>query len=550
MPSPMSPTIRSKNLYRYAAVLLVGGLLVGRPIVVSAHGGHGDEFKGGAAQSSGSVEVDPAMAARLGFKVEPVKRERLTFGVKTTGQLETLPNRQVEVTTPVGGTVLRLLVKPGDRVDQGQAVAIMNSPDLTDLRGTAMDRRAEATAAVQTATADLQLAQENLERQGTIVEQEVKEAQSAFDFVQESYTKDQTLADAGALPKRVALESKTKLVAARATLTKVASRLPIAEANAQVKRAQSALDAAESRVYLSSQSYTARLKQLGANANADGTLTIVAPIAGTVTDRETTTGESTKDPGKKIMTIVNGAGVQASGNVFEKDLSQIKVDQSVRVKVNGLSGRTFSGRISVIGTTVSSETRVVPIKVELENGDGALKPGMFAEIEVLTDRTPVAVLAVPKSAIVETNDKKKIVFVQNGKSFQSTDITLGRESGEMIEVTNGLLDGDRIVTQRAPQLYTQSLRGDTKPETAGKPEAAATAQGFNVLALPWWASLMAGGAIVSGTFWAGTVWSSRRNRLKPVNADLMPHYETEVHLEPRYPVSQTTLEDRYPPHQN
>ena len=549
MSSLMSPTVRrSKNCY--AAVLLIGGLLVGRPIVVSAHGGHGDEFKGGAVQSSGSVDVDSAVAARLGFKVEPVKRERLAFGVKTTGQLETLPNRQVEVTTPVGGTVLRLLVKPGDRVDQGQAVAIMNSPDLTDLRGTAMDRRAEATAAVQTATADLQLAQENLKRQGTIVEQEVKEAQSAFDFVQESYTKDQTLADAGALPKRVALESKTKLVAAQATLTKVASRLPIAEANAQVKRAQSASDAAEARVYLSSQSYTARLKQLGANANADGTLTIVAPISGTVADRETTPGESAKDPGKRIMTIVNGASVQASGNVFEKDLSQIKVDQSVRVKVNGLSDRTFGGRISVIGTAVSSETRVVPIKVELDNVDGVLKPGMFADIEVLTDRTPVAVLAIPKSAIVETNDKKKIVFVQNGKSFQSTDVTLGRESGDLIEVTNGLLDGDRIVTQRAPQLYTQSLRGDTKPEAAGKPEAAATAQGFNGLALPWWASLMVGGAIVSGTFWAGTVWSSRRNRPKPVGADVMPHYETEVHLEPRHPVSQTPLEDRYPPHQN
>ncbi len=516
MSSLMSPTVRSKKTYRYAAVLLIGGLLVGRPMGVSAHAGHGDEFKGGAVQSSGSVEVDSAVAARLGFKVEPVKRERLAFGVKTTGQLETLPNRQVEVTTPVGGTVLRLLVKPGDRVDQGQAVAMMNSPDLTDLRGTAMDRRAEATAAVQTATADLQLAQENLGRQGTIVEQEVKEAQSAFDFVQESYTKDQTLADAGALPKRVALESKTKLVAAQATLTKVASRLPIAEANAQVKRAQSALDAAEARVYLSSQSYTARLKQLGANANADGTLTIVAPIAGTVADRETTLGESAKDPGKKIMTIVNGVGVQVSGNVFEKDLSQIKVDQSVRVKVNGLADRTFSGRISVIGTAVSRDTRVVPIKVELDNIDGALKPGMFAEIEVFTDRTPVAVLVIPKSAIVETNDKKKIVFVQNGKSFQSTDVTLGRESGDRIEVTNGLLDGDRIVTQRAPQLYTQSLRGDTKPEVAGKPEAAATVQGFNVLALPWWASLMAGGAIVSGTFWAGTVWSSRRNRLNPV----------------------------------
>ncbi len=187
MLSPMSPMARSKTPYRYAAALLIGGLLTGRPMGVSAHGGHGDEFKGSVVQSSGSIEVDPAMAARLGFKVEPVKRERLTFGVKTTGQLETLPNRQVEVTTPVGGTVLRLLVKLGDRVDQGQAVAIMNSPDLTDLRSTAMDRRAEATAAVQTATADLQLARENLERQGTIVEQEVKEAQSAFDFVQENY---------------------------------------------------------------------------------------------------------------------------------------------------------------------------------------------------------------------------------------------------------------------------------------------------------------------------------------------------------------------------
>lgn len=67
------------------------------------------------------------------------------------------------------------------------------------------------------------------------------------------------------------------------------------------------------------------------------------------------------------------------------------------------------------------------------------------DCEVLTDRTPVSVLAVPKSAIVETNDKKKIVFVQNGTAFQSTDVTLGRESGEFVEVINGLFDGDSLV---------------------------------------------------------------------------------------------------------
>jgi len=523
------------SMRRLSATLLTLGLLAGNPMVVLAHGGHGDEFKGGSAQSTGSVQVDAETAQRLGFKVEPVTRQRLAFGVKTTGQIETLPNRQVEVTTPVGGTVLRLLVKPGDAVNAGQPVAIMTSPDLAELRTTASDRKVEAIAAAQTAEADLQLAQRNLDRQRTIADQEVRQAKSAFDFAQESYAKDQQLAQTGALPRRTALESGTKLAEARANLSKAESRLAVSEAEAQLQRAQSATASARSRVGLSGQTYATRLRQLGANANEDGTITITAPISGTVSDREATTGESGQDAGKKILSIVNGSSVQASGNVYEKDLSQVRVGQPVRIKVSGLPNRTFGGRISVVGSTVQGETRVVPVKAELDNADGALKPGMFAEIEVLTDRTPVAVLAVPRSAIVETNDKKRIVFVQNGNAFQATDVTFGRESGELVEVTNGLFDNDKVVTQRAPQLYTQSLRGDTKAEgEAEKPAEApaSTTQGVNLSALPWWAMLPVGGAIAAGTFWAGTVWSSRRNRRLQPTADgsLSPH-ETEIYFQ-------------------
>lgn len=520
------------SIRRLSATLLTLGLLAGSPALVLAHGGHGDEFKGGSTQSSGSVQVDAETAQRLGFKVEPVTRQRLAFGIKTTGQIETLPNRQVEVTTPVGGTVLRLLVKPGDAVSAGQAVAIMTSPDLAQLRSTASDRKVEATAAVQTAEADLKLAQENLDRQRTIADQEVRQAKSAFDFAQESYSKDQQLAQSGALPRRTALESGTKLAAAQASLSKAQSRLPVSEAEAQLKRAQSALESAQTRVGLSGQSYETRLRQLGASANEDGTLTIFAPISGTVADREATPGESGQDAGKKILTIINGSSVQASGNIYEKDLNQVRVGQPVRVKVNGLADRTFNGRISVIGSTVQGETRVVPVKVELDNADGALKPGMFTEIEVLTDRTPVSVLAVPKSAIVETNDKKKIVFVQNGNAFQATDVTLGRESGDFVEVTNGLFDNDKVVTQRAPQLYTQSLRGDTKAGGEKPAEVpASTTQGFNLSALPWWATLPVAGAIVAGTFWAGTFWSSRRNRrLQPVADGSMSPHDTEIYF--------------------
>lgn len=549
----------STSVRRLSATLLTLGVLASSPGIVLAHGGHGDEFQGGATQSSGSVQVDAATAQRLGFKVEPVTRQRLAFGIKTTGQIESLPNRQVEVTTPVGGTLLRLLVKPGDAVTAGQPLAVMTSPDLAQLRTEALDRRNSASGAIQQAEADLRLAQENYARQRTIADRDVQQARSAFDFAQESYTKDQQLAQTGALPRRAALESGTKLAEARANLAKAESRLAVSEAQAQLKRAQSALEVARSQAQLSGQTYETRLRQLGADANEDGTLTITAPISGTVADREATPGESGQDAGKQILTIVNGSSVQASGNIYEKDLNQVRVGQPVRVKVNGLNDRTFNGRISVVGSTVQGETRVVPVKVELDNADGALKPGMFAEIEVLTDRTPVSVLAVPKSAIVETNDKKKIVFVQNGNAFQATEVALGRESGDFVEVTNGLFDGDKVVTQRAPQLYTQSLRGDTKADAGHDEAPATTAQASNPSALPWWLVLPVGGAIAAGTFWAGTVWSSRRQRrLQPAVEGSIPPHDTEIYFHsngngsaPHTIHTKTdVLEESRKPHQN
>lgn len=492
---------------------LLSLLLLTTSVEVLAHGGHGNEFQGGSqpAQSVGAIQVDTDTARRMGLKVESVSRQRLAFGLKTTGQLETLPNQQVEVTTPVGGTVIRLLVRPGETVAAGQSVAIMTSPELAELRTTALDRRSDAIAAVNQAQADLRLAQENYRQQQTIAATEVQQARTELSFAQERYEKDNELVERGALPRRTFLESETKLAEARSALAKVESRLQVAEAAAQLKRAQSAVEVAQSRIALSGATYQTRLRQLGANPNQDGTITITAPIAGTVADRETTTGESGQDAGKKIMTIINGSSVQVSANIYEKDLKQVQIGQRVRVKVNGLPDRTFEGRISVIGAVVEGQTRVVPVKAELNNSNGVLKPGMFAELEVLTDRTTADVLAIPKSAIVETTDKKQVVFVQNGNAFQPTEVTLGQESGDFVEVKNGLFDGDKVVTQRATQLYAQSLRGSAKPDDEHGAPTQTSIVSQNVQ-LPWWVAVSAGAVIAVGTFWAGTFRANLRHR--------------------------------------
>ncbi len=493
------------------AVVLLAVCLFPTPRSVLAHGGHGNEFKDGSPATglTDSIQVDNETVKRLGIKVEAVSRKRLTFGIQATGTIETLPNQQVEITTPVTGTVVKLLVNPGDRVKAGQPVAVMTTPELAELRTTALDRQVDAIGAVQQAEADLQLAQRNLQQQRNIVAADIQQAKSAVSFAQERAEKDRALSASGALPRRTALESETKLSEARATLAKAASALEISEAQAQLQRARSAMTVAQSRVALSGETYQTRLRQLGASANADGTLTLMAPIAGIVADRATTQGESGQDAGKRVMTILNNRKVQVSGNIHEKDLKRIQVNQRVRVKSSGLGNRTFSGRISLVGAIVEGETRVVLVKAELDNPDGVLKPGMFVDLEVLTNRTTTAVLAIPKSALVKTNDKKQIVFVQNGDAFQSVEVGLGREAGEFIEVKNGLFDGDRIVTQRANQFYAQLLRGgNSSAHDHGEPKGAPTAT--SQLAIPGWVAVPVGGALMTGMFWAGTFWAKRR----------------------------------------
>ncbi|MBD2309341.1 efflux RND transporter periplasmic adaptor subunit [Chroococcidiopsis sp. FACHB-1243] len=507
---------------------------------VLAEAGHGgSEFQGGsnASQMTEPIPIDTSIAAQLGIKVEPVIQQRLATGIKATGQIETLPNRRVDVTTPVGGTVIKLLVNPGEQVKVGQAVAIMTSPDLAELRTNALDRQAEAIASVQQAQADLRLAQQNYEQQQKIAATDIQQAQTALNFAQERYDRDKELLDRRAIPRRQVWESETQLAVAKAALAKAQSRLQVSEAQAQLKRAQSGLGVARSRLALSNQTYQTRLRQLRATPNADGTITVKAPISGVVANREATIGESGQDAGKRIMTIVDGSGVFATANIYEKDSNQIRVGQPVRIKIDSLPNRTFRGRVAVIGSAIEGENRIVPVRTELDNPGGVLKPGMFAQLEILTDRTPTAVLAAPSAAIVEAGGKD-VVYVQKGKTYQPTEVTQGRTSDNLVEIKTGISASDRIVTQGAPLLYAQSLKGGGKEEGDSHGEEAGsssqnegTKASSSSSALPWWIVLPLGGASLAGAFWVGSFWTKRRMHSSPLLQVNSSGYETEVYLD-------------------
>ncbi len=491
------------------------------PATVLAHSGHGEHFQAGseATEAAGSIQVDAQTAKRIGIKVEPVNRQRLAVGIKTTGQIETLPNQKVEVTSPLSqATVVELLVEPGAFVKAGQRVAVLAAPDLVELRVESQEKRAEGEADLQQAQADLKLAQQNLERQQQIAAANIEQARTELKVAQEQYDRDRDLVSAGALPRREMLESQAHLAQGKAQLTASASRQEVLEAQAQLKRARSAVEVAQTRIRLSNATYQARLQQLGTKANAKGLVTVTAPISGRITDREATLGQSFEDAGGKLMTIVNDRRVFAIANIYEKDLDKINPGQQVSVKIASQQGSTFTGRITTIGSIVEGETRVVPVKAEVDNSSRALKPGMFAEIAVLTHQTPKAVLAIPSSAVVEANGKQ-IVYIQNGNAFQPAEVTLGQISGDTIEVKSGLFEGDLVVTQRAPQLYAQSLRVGSNPKAGEKnlaPPQTATAK--TNIPMSWWLIGAVGGAGIAGAaFMAGTLWSNRRTPLSGGN---------------------------------
>ncbi|MEH2084955.1 MAG: efflux RND transporter periplasmic adaptor subunit [Nostoc sp.] len=511
-------------------------LLLNTPTTVLADGGH-DHSGGSAFQAEGelthSVKVDAETAKLLGVKVEPVQRQRLAVGIKTTGQIETLPSQKVEVTTPIQGVkVVELLVEPGALVKKGQSVAVVTSPDLVELRVNSQEKLAQGQADLQEAEADLRLAQQNRDRYQQIADSEITQAQSLVAFAREKYDKDRVLTTEGALPRRNALESQTQLAEAKAKLTAANSRRDVIAAENQLKRAQAAVSLAKSNINRSSAIYETRLSQLGNRANAKGLITVTTPISGKVADREVTIGQSFEDAGGKLMTIVDDNRVFATANIYEKDLGKVRTGQPLRIKIASVPNQTFIGRIARIGSVVEGETRVVPVQAEVNNAKGQLKPGMFAELEVLTDQKSPATLVIPASAVVDANNKK-LVYVQNGNAFQSVEVELGQISGNLIEIKSGLSEGDLVVTQRALQLYAQSLKGGSKEEHHEENDSHSeeTEAKPNSLPIPLWLLGAGGGVgIAIVAFMGGSFWSSRRHRsVVPVSDGF--NYETEVYID-------------------
>jgi RND family efflux transporter MFP subunit len=177
-----------------------------------------------------------------------------------------------------------------------------------------------------------------------------------------------------------------------------------------------------------------------------------APITGTVVEVRRAQGESV-GPDEAIFRILDASQVWVAGRVLEFDLSHIREAAGAVARFAALPGRRFelsgaSGGRPYVGQEVDASSRTLLVRYELQNADGAVRPGMLAELEIATSQVEAAV-AIPMQAVVVDQGLPTAYVMLEGELFQKRELELGVKDGDWVEVRRGLEPGERVATRGA-----------------------------------------------------------------------------------------------------
>jgi cobalt-zinc-cadmium efflux system membrane fusion protein len=179
---------------------------------------------------------------------------------------------------------------------------------------------------------------------------------------------------------------------------------------------------------------------------------IRSPITGVVLDVGTAAGELQRslDNANSIATIADISSIWIVGDLYPRDLGSVKVGQPADVTVTGYPGQVLHGRIDNISDAVDPTTLTLKVRVVLPNPGHKLKPQMYATIAITNQKG--SAIVVPSTAVIQ-NGKNTFVFVETSPGkYARRDVVVGTVHDTTDEITQGLQDGDKIVSTGAELL--------------------------------------------------------------------------------------------------
>lgn len=218
------------------------------------------------------------------------------------------------------------------------------------------------------------------------------------------------------------------------------------QAQADLTAAEALVQSVRNRLRIFDKS-DAEIDELENSKSSNAVVGLTAPIGGVVVDREVGPGQFVQSgAGTPLFTIADPSSVWMLANVRETDAGTVRPGQAIEVHVLAYPNRVFKAHLTYVAAIVDSVTHRVPVRAEIDNRDGALKPEMFANFRILTGNATEAP-ALPEAAFVYEGDAAHVWIVQDNGLITYRAVHTGRNNGGLIEVLDGLKPGEKVITR-------------------------------------------------------------------------------------------------------
>ena len=205
---------------------------------------------------------------------------------------------------------------------------------------------------------------------------------------------------------------------------------------------------------------TERLRVYGGRKGSGSTTTIRSPLDGTVIERHATTGEVVSD-GSSLFVVSDLSRVWVVGRVYEQDVAAARIGAPAVVSLPAYPGKVWEGEVSYVSHTLDPHTRTLDVRVELDNADRTLRPGLFGRISLGPDADSAEQVTVIPQSAVQRIDGQTMVFVATDEPgvFRPAFVTLGTRARGKVEVRDGVAKGEQVVVSGAFTLKSELLAG-------------------------------------------------------------------------------------------
>ncbi|HCS51283.1 MAG TPA: hypothetical protein DIW81_06770 [Planctomycetaceae bacterium] len=458
---------------------------------INSSGGSSEELSETSAEleESDTLILPEGKITAGNFASVPVEPRTVQHVHTVPGRLRYDQSKHVDVKAPMDGILTEVLVTPGDFVETGDLIAVIRSPEIGQARAEILKRQQQREIAMKVLERE-EILDSNLKRLSAMLEegksvkeieaasadlalgsyrQEILSAYSNLVLARELTEKIRPLVESGSVPGRTLKERENERQLAETAFLTARDLAKFSVAQAKMK-AEADVSEADRQLNLAWQSLETLLgyKEDKETANlsdeeALSRLEVRAPFAGNVESRGFANDERVMR-GASLIVLANTETLYVEASIRESDWSATALKQGtiVKVLVPALEDRMFDAKVHYVGREVQAETNSVPLVATIDNQEGLLRPGMYVRVTIPIGTPHEALSIKPESIIQHENQQFVFVDLQDGK-FKRCDISTGQSSEEWVEVTEGLSQGQLVVTDGAFLLKSEFLlRGESE----------------------------------------------------------------------------------------